>query len=200
MRSDNYLIEFDEKESSLIKYIKYNEDLKELEVGFYKYYTDKITYVNVEYKWFQEFSLANSKGRFYLNYIKKLFTQKTQKMADKIIKCKINVREIIKEWIFSGEKGDYLNFTILYNEKQTVKEFNGRNVYQNGMIVQDVPSKIYKEEAEKRIPADKLTKGPILGNCVEFKSGGGSIESAPGVESGVMRGEQNTPVDDDLPF
>lgn len=185
-------------ESSLISYVEYNEEENQLVIYFLKYYTDKLVYTGISHDFFETFIQAPSPGKFYFNYIKPNFKQlNSQKMADKIIKCKINVREIIKKWIFSGEKGDYLNFTILYNEEPTVKEFNGKEVRQNGMIIQDVPSEIYKQEMKDKVPADKQTKGPILGNCVEFKKGaGGSLEASPGIESGKM----GATADDDLPF
>jgi hypothetical protein len=178
-------MELQETDSSLISEIEYDEKTLELTIHFRKYFVDKLTYERVPPSYFEEFTIARSFGRFYLHMIKPNFSLKksTQKMADRIIKCKINVREVIKEWIFAGEKGDYLNFTVLQNDEQD-------GYGNNGMIVQDVPTEIYKK--------DKSTKGPILGNCKIFASqgAGNSEEVKPGVESGKLGGSHL----DDLPF
>ena len=39
-------------------------------------------------------------------------------MADKIIHGRINVDAINKAWLYKGEKGTYLDFTMFYNEEQ----------------------------------------------------------------------------------
>jgi len=70
-------------------------------------------------------------------------------MADKIIKVRINVKKLIRGWFFVGEKGTYLDVTVLYNETQD-------DYGTNGMVVQDVPKEVYDK--------DKSVKGPILGN------------------------------------
>lgn len=80
-------------------------------------------------------------------------------MADKIIRVRIDVTKIIKEWLFSGEKGVYLDATIFFNE---VKD----EYKNNGMIVQSVPKVIW--EAEKQKPKNEKTQGPILGNISVF--------------------------------
>lgn len=169
--------------SSLISCIDYYDDTEELTIRFKKYYVDELTYVDVPLKVFMAFSETTSFSKFYLRGIKPIFTIKTTKMADKILKCKIDVKKLNKDWFFVGEKGTYLNFTVLYNE--------GEDSYgNNGMLVQDVPTVIYKK--------DKTVKGEILGNCKEFsKSDGGSEESKPGVESGKMGVDG---LNDDLPF
>ena len=116
--------------------------------------------------------------------IKPYFKIKNQnKMADKILKCKIDVTKINKDYLFTGEKGVYLNFTVLYNE--------GKDNYENnGMIVQDVPKEIYK--------SDKTIKGEILGNVREFAGAGKDLEAQPGVESGKVG--VTDAIADDLPF
>src|ERR1035437_618410 len=102
-------------------------------------------------------------------------------MADKIIKCKVDVTKFNKDYFFTGEKGIYANFTILFNEEQD-------GYGNNGMILQDVPSDKYK--------ADKSLKGNILGNCKVFPKVG--VESAPGTESGTAGVSKDAA--DDLPF
>lgn len=103
---------------------------------------------------------------------------------DKIINVKIDVSKIVKDWLFKGEKGNYLDATILYNDEKDGYE-------NNGMIVQSVPKKVREEKG-------KEFRGPILGNVSTFISGGGSsAESKPGKESGQMGAASD---DDDLPF
>ncbi len=176
------MYEITDTKSSLIESISYDEDTWELTIRFKKYYIDEETYVDFPLKLFMSFASASSLGKYYLHGIKPNFKTKHKKnMADKIIKLKINTKDIKKEWLFVGEKGVYLNVTLLYNEKQNDKG-------QNGMIVQDVPSEIYK--------ADKSVKGPILGNAKEFAKTV-SKEAEPGVESGVMG---VVDFNDDVPF
>ncbi len=184
-----YNMSLGEHDSTLIKEIEYDEVLLELTIYFKKYYVDRLTYIEVPLSYFMAFSEAKSVGRFYLHYIKPNFLHKktTQEMADKIIKIKVNVREINKDWIFPGEKGDYLNMTLFYNEEKDTYE-------NNGMLTQDVPKEIY--EAEKKLPKDKKTKGPILGNCREYVAAVANDEMTPGKETGKM-GAVNK---DDLPF
>lgn len=101
-------------------------------------------------------------------------------MADKIIKLKIDVKKLNKQWLFKGEKGTYADITLLYNEEED-------SFGQCGMVVQDVP-KVIREK-------DSSIKGPILGNAKEFAKTGS--ETKPGVESGVMGAAAE---DEDLPF
>ena len=93
-------------------------------------------------------------------------------MADKIIRLKIDVTKIDKAKLFKGEKGTYLDCTLLYNS-------DADQYGNNGMIIQDAT----KEERESG------NKGAILGNAKEFKSGG-TVATVPAAN----------PADDDLPF
>jgi hypothetical protein len=94
-------------------------------------------------------------------------------MADKILRLKIDVTKIDKARLFKGEKGTYLDCTLLYNE--ATDQYGN-----NGMITQDVS----KEDR------DAGNKGAILGNAKEFKQ----QVSAPAKAS--------TPasLSDDIPF
>jgi hypothetical protein len=171
-------------ESTLISGADYDEESRDLIIYFKKYFTDQLTYANVSPDFFEELYKANSAGKFYLRYIKPHFKlKKSQKMADKIIKCKIDVTKVNKDWLFQGKNGVYLNFTLLYNEEQDRFE-------NNGMLVQDVPTEVYK--------ADKSVKGNILGNAKEFNKQDKNEEMKPGVETGKPGVEGG--VLDDLPF
>ena len=75
-------------------------------------------------------------------------------MVYKIIRLKINVTKIDKAKLFKGEKGTYLDCTLLYNS-------DADQYGNNGMIIQDAT----KEEREAG------NKGAILGNAKEFKTG-----------------------------
>lgn len=72
-----------------------------------------------------------------------------------VINCKIDVKKITKKKLFEGEKGTYLNFTL-------VPTPNGQ--YGDFMLVEDTT----KEEREAG------TKGVILGNGKKFQRGEGS--------------------------
>lgn len=171
-------------DSSLISAIEWNDNV--LTIFFTKkYHIKELTYDNVPLDIVHKLLSSNSAGQYYLQHIKHKFKfkLKSQNMADKIIKCKINVKEIKKEWLFVGEKGVYLNFTMLYNEEKDVRD-------NNGMLVQDVPTDIYK--------ADKSIKGPILGNVKEFTKGDGfNKEASVGNNAGMTQGAS---AEDDLPF
>jgi len=179
-------------DSTLIERLEYYEETGELDIFFKKYYIDTVTYEKVTKEFFFAFVEAKSKGRFYLQYIKPFFiNKKTQNMAKQVVKCKVDVTKINKDFLFTGEKGVYLNFTILLDQQEDQYK-------NNGMIIQDVPTEIYKKEKEKNLTKSEMTKGEILGNVKIFGDGGGRPESAPGVESG-SRGVSNL-LDDDLPF
>lgn len=65
-----------------------------------------------------------------------------------IIRCKLNVSLVDKTKLFTGEKGKYMDITLLENK-------NGTDQYGNDfMVVQDI-GKEARERGEK---------GPILGN------------------------------------
>jgi len=93
-------------------------------------------------------------------------------MADKILRLKIDVTKIDKARLFKGEKGTYLDCTLLYNE--ATDQYGN-----NGMITQDVS----KEDR------DAGNKGAILGNAKEFKRQG----SAPAQTSNAKQEEPDLP-------
>lgn len=66
-----------------------------------------------------------------------------------IIKVKLDVSKIDKTKLFKGEKGIYLDATIILKEDQPADSYGN-----HGMIVQDV-TKAEREAGQK---------GPILGN------------------------------------
>jgi hypothetical protein len=170
-------------ESSLLKRITYNIANKELYVEFRDWNSVEV-YEEIPIELISDFLDANYKNAFFLSNIKNRFKTKNQKsMADKIIKLKIDVTKLKKEWFFVGEKGVYADLTVLYNEKQDKYETNG-------MIIQDVPKAIYKE--------DTTVRGPILGNCKEWAAVANK-DAMPGVESGKMVTNVEE-ITDDLPF
>jgi len=193
-----------DKQSSLIKEIYYDETIEELTIVFKTYYVDYLVYSNVPQKMFDNFVQQSSLGKFYLQVIKPNYKIKTDTMATEnkrpetlnpftnsqkeFIKMSINVTEINKDWLFVGEKGAvYANITLAVNPDGKVDKYGNL-----GMVTQDVPKKVY--EAEKNLPADKKSKGAILGNGAVLKRA--IHEGTPGVESGTMGASDN----DDLPF
>lgn len=108
-------------------------------------------------------------------------------MADKFIHIRINVKKINKEWLYTGEKGNYLDAVVHFNEVQD-------SYGSNGMITQSVPKDVYLK--------DKTIKGVILGNSkVWEKNSDDRSESIPG---GTKPVENNTTQsgddEDNLPF
>jgi len=75
------------------------------------------------------------------------------------VRIKINVSMILKEWLFAGKKGKYLDATVFLTP-------NDEGQYgDHGMVTQDVPQAVSQ--------ADPTVKqGPILGNCTVFWSEG----------------------------
>lgn len=184
-----YSLTLEETDSTLISDINYDELTEELEIVFKRYYVDRYIYIEVPLRYFIAFSKSKSFGKFYLSMIKPnfLLKPKIEIMADKIIKIKVNVQNVKKDWLFQGEKGTYLNMTLFFNEEKDAYE-------NNGMLTQDVPKDIY--EKEKKLSKDKKTNGPILGNARVFERVASDLESAPGKEGGKMGAAD----DDDLPF
>lgn len=107
-------------------------------------------------------------------------------MADKVIHLRIDVKKINKAWLYEGEKGTYLDCVCLFNEVQD-------GYGSNGMIIQSVPTAVYKK--------DKETKGEILGNSKVWPKGGNG-ESVPGGGNAKkdVAESQAADVADDLPF
>ncbi len=95
-----------------------------------------------------------------------------------IIRCKIDVRKIKKELLFTGAKGIYLDATLLEN-KAGVDQYGN-----NFIIIQDI-----SKEAR-----DRGEKGPIIGNAkiVEGQS------SRP--KTGIAMTTSYSNSDNDIPF
>jgi len=194
--------EYTKQESSLINNIFWNENTEELTIVFHSYYVDFQTFKSVSYDVFEEFINSESKGKFYLQYIKKNFLIKksgsaTQlnmankpkginKASDKkrFIKLKINVTKFKKEWFIVGQKGVYAELTLQMLPDGQV------DGYENlGMITQDVTKEVYQ--------ADKTVKGPILGNAAELEWNTGTSESSIIPQGNSAMSEDPL---DDLPF
>lgn len=95
------------------------------------------------------------------------------------IRVKIDVSKILKEHLFKGEKGTYLDITLLENR-------NGPDQYGNHyMVVQDL-GKEARERGEK---------GPILGNGKEF---GAKAQAAP--KAAPKAATENLDDGPDVPF
>ena len=192
-----YKIDVDDYESSLISEISYDREKMLLKICFRKYYVDSLTFIDVPFRTFVEFSHCKSYGRFYLNNIKQHFKQlKINTMADRpkginksnkdgkrFIKGSINVKKINKDWLHVGRDGNiYLNFTLHMMPDGTVDQYENL-----GFMTQDVPKAIYSE--------DKNAKGEILGNMAEFEYK--AEVASPGQETGKLASDEEF---DDLPF
>lgn len=211
MPDNIFIVDINEQRSSLIRKLEYNEDLKLLTVYFRKYYTDNLSYADVSPNHFEEFSKQKSIGKYYLHYINKNFKQvkvnqmsEQQKMPTKneasnkmrFIDISINVKEIIKEWIHAGKKGDYLNLTLCMKPDGEMDDFGNL-----GFVTQKVPTSVYKEAEAKEKGSGKLIRGPILGNACEVdwsqSRGGGASEIQPGGDTGNLISSEAM---NDLPF
>lgn len=186
-----------EHKSTLIKAIDYEPYTETLTVYFKHYYTEKLIHQNVTSDYYTELITAKSIGKFYIQYIKPNFKIKfmstetknkpkgVNKHSDKkrFIKMRLKVGEIKKEWMFVGEKGVYLDITLMMLPDGDVDQYENL-----GMVVQDVPESVYK--------TDKKIKGAILGNAKELEWAG--AEGAVG-GGGALVGD-NSKIQDDLPF
>lgn len=97
-----------------------------------------------------------------------------------IISARLDVTKIDKSKLFVGEKGTYLDITLLMKDE---KDQYGNN----GMVVQQVT----KEERAAG------TKGAILGNA-KILGGGGNGESSP--TGGDANVSASKPAPQNLPF
>lgn len=191
-----------ETESSLVQEIYYDDETLELTVHFHKYYVPYNIHLNVPLHTFQSFGEVKSIGRFYLEFVKPKYKLKTEIMSDKkrpetvnqcsdqkrFIKISINVRKINRNWIVPGETGDYLNITLQMLPNGDLDRFGNL-----GMITQDVPQVIVKQE--KDLPKEQRSNGEILGNGAEFARK--KPEGTPGAESDELISADAI---DDLPF
>ncbi len=91
-----------------------------------------------------------------------------------VINLKINVSLITKDKLFKGEKGTYLNCTLIPTPNSQYGDF---------MIVEDTT----KEEREKEV------KGVILGNGKKFQRGDKGADAS-------NKSETPLPEESDLPF
>lgn len=180
------------KGSSLIDEVIYDSESKIITIFFIRYYVDKLEYIDVPFEVFLDFIQATSLGKFYLSKIKPIYKQfKNQIMpSDRVLKIKINTRDINKEWLFIGEKGTYLNATLFLNNEDNP----GTGLC--GTIIQDVPKNIYEDE--KHLPKDQRTQGVIIGNTKQFKKAGVPDEAKAGSEGGRQVSAHDDL--DDLPF
>lgn len=198
-------------DSTLIKEILYEPESRELTIVFRKYYTDRLTYQNVPFNYFEEISCPTGKsyGQFYLQMIKPKFKLKQTNMSEnkkpvtvnyeqggkRYIRMSIDMNKINRDLLVQGEKGVYLQVTLQMKGNGEVDKFGNL-----GMITQDVPAAIYQKE--KHLPVGQRTQGPILGNGAEFERR--APEGMPGDTSGTVMSdlpdEEKQKAFDDLPF
>jgi len=200
-------------ESTLIKEIHYDPDLRELTIFFRKYYIEKLTYENVPFNYFEEISCPTGKsyGQFYLQMIKPRFKLKQTNMAEKerpktvnyekgeqkrFIKMSINVGKANKDLFTVTDKGDvFMSCTLQMKPNGEVDKYGNL-----GMVTQDVPNEIYQKE--KHLPVAQRTQGVILGNGAEFERR--VPDGMPGGNAGTplaeMSEEDKSAAMDDLPF
>lgn len=99
-----------------------------------------------------------------------------------MIRAKLDVTKILKEHLFKGDKGTYLDITLMENR-------DGTDQYGNDyFVVQDLGKEA--REAGK--------KGPILGNAK--KMGGASTSKAPPAQHAKPAPGLSEGLDEDVPF
>ena len=76
------------------------------------------------------------------------------------IRLKIDVTKIIRDWIFEGKKGKYVDATLWLDSKDTDDYGN------NGSIKHDRPKGL--REAEKNLPKEQHTIEPFIGSASIF--------------------------------
>lgn len=92
------------------------------------------------------------------------------------VNLKIDVSKIIKDKMYKGEKGTYLDATVFVNTDEKDQYDN------NGMITQN-----WKDQQKG--------EGPILGNCRVFWSDGGQQQQSPKPQRREAQGPVE-PIDD----
>ena len=75
-----------------------------------------------------------------------------------MITGKIDVNKIVKERLFKGKKGTYLNFALIETPDSEYSDY---------MIVQDVP----KEEREQGVKGQIIGNAKILAKKNQYKDG-----------------------------
>jgi len=177
--------------SSLVSRIEYDDGF--LTVYFHKYFTDKLSYANVPFEAVQAWIDATSQGSFYHKYIKqlkmadKVQTQNKASKEKRLIRMSINLMAIDKEFIIVGEKGVYANITLVMKPDGEIDDYGNL-----GMVVQDVPTEVYKK--------DKTKKGAILGNGKEFIPRGGASDADTAKPISELSTKEKDELLDDLPF
>lgn len=204
---DILVLDIPSDKSSLLRKLEYDEIRGYLSV-YVKYSDNPFVYENVPFSIFEEFTKTESLGKFYIEFIKPNFKQvKRNFMSEerkgpptkneasnktRRIDFDIDVRKLVKEWIFAGKKGDYLKCQLVMKPDGEMDDYG-----QLGFVTQPVPRELYLAAEKEKKGSGKLISSPILGNAREYDwdNYGNSKESIEDI-SGATLGE---PVDD-LPF
>lgn len=197
--------------SSLIDMIKYDIDTYELTIVFNpKYFIKHETRINCPPDYFDAFVNAPSVGKHYNEYIKpylklktmadekkKLPTKNKSSQKTRQIDLSIDVNMLNKEWFYTSDRINKKGKNAVYAKLRLLMRPDGEvDKYGNlGMIVEVVPTEIYK--AEKNLPDDQKTQGAILGNGTEIDWD--AINGGPGSAENVSMGVTEE-IEDDLPF
>lgn len=197
--------------SSLITHVHYDIETYELTVFFNpKYFIKQITHLNCPPDYFDAFVKANSVGKFYLDYIKpnlkiktmadeskKLPTKNRASSKTRQIDMDIDLNSLNKDWFWVGEKINEKTgkVRVIAKIRLLLKPDGEIDKYGNlGMVVQQVPSELYKKE--KNLPDEQKSKGNILGNGSEIDWD--AVNGGPAAENVSMGASSE--VLDDLPF
>lgn len=186
---DVILCEFDEIDSSYIQLIIYNKLTNTMDVQI-RPLDLYLIYLDVPAEYFMAFSLAESKGKFYNNYIKSKFkTRKTMARYDLELLASIDLMKINKDLLLKatkvakdGHTPVYMNIKLLYSKEPD-------NFGQNGFITQSVP---------KALKGVANTECKVLGNIKDFTDYQRADLAPVGSEEGTANDSEDS--SDDLPF
>lgn len=99
------------------------------------------------------------------------------------IRAKVNVLKIVKDWMFKGKAGTYLDLTLLENKDGQQSQYGD-----DGIVIQDAPKAV----------RDQGCKGQIVGNWKHIEVKAQPKPAAP--QPKVLPTEADQPAEDEAPF
>lgn len=102
------------------------------------------------------------------------------------IRCKVNVLKIVKDWLFKGKAGTYLDLTLLENKDGQQSQYGD-----DGIVIQDAPKSV----------RDQGGKGQIVGNWRHLEAKPQPKPAAPNtLPHKCLPTKADQPAEDDVPF
>ena len=102
------------------------------------------------------------------------------------IRAKVNVLKIVKDWMFKGKAGTYLDLTLLENKDGQQSQYGD-----DGIVIQDAPKAV----------RDQGGKGNIVGNWRHLEAKPQPKPAAPNtLPHKCVPNDHDQPAEDDVPF